>query len=736
VHGAEHAIEQVELQRLLAEAVLALDEPYRSAVVLRHLEQLSPAQIAQRQKCSVEAARQRVTRGLQQLRARLDHKFDGNRDAWRALLVPFAQHAPLVGAGVAAGVGVVSAKLVLGTTACVAAACLLWWSPWNARDGAQLAGREQRGATRELELPTSREPLEQPTAAIAAQVAARRALPGPQRLTGTVKDSSGRPLPRAKLDFSSPDDEASVAASSVSDAAGQFEAVLAVDWPAEKLIDAFVRSAGFVASSTSVRVGEPAAITLHRFPRVEVRVITSDGSIPQGVVGLTLSKPNAEQREAERIMVDLDADGVARSGPLELGTLKSVGVDVAGYSLVHQNRSDELVGDQRLLLDVEVRPGVVLRGIVRNELTGRPVPGALVRAGIPTEVRIFGERASSTDGLGRFELRGVSPTGTNFVPNSPGVCSLYLVEVEAPGFVFPAERRLVLKHLASKPAPASAEDIELLVIPLGGSVSGKLRWADGRECGEKFRVRALDSLGNSFEALRKDDCRYYFDGLPADDLLVFATPLRSDPYPGMSYARLRLAAGEERELDLVLSKGSGVIEGRVIDSQAQSAAGIYVEAHFFVEHASKRTWIDGLSACTDAQGFFRLEGLSPGVYDVMLETDAWPTPFGSRPPQRRLSLEQGQISSAVDFQVEPAVHYAGKLAPWPAQDPTLPVLLEMTHAEFGLVAGVWVKEDGSFVYPPVCGAAYVLIARQGERELGRATTTPAGSRELLVPLSN
>jgi hypothetical protein len=38
-----------------------------------------------------------------------------------------------------------------------------------------------------------------------------------------------------------------------------------------------------------VRVGEPAAITLHRFPRVEVRVITSDGSIPQGVVGLTLT---------------------------------------------------------------------------------------------------------------------------------------------------------------------------------------------------------------------------------------------------------------------------------------------------------------------------------------------------------------------------------------------------------------------------------------------------------------
>src|SRR5262245_22199998 len=79
--GPEEAVARAELQQRLGAAVLALDEPYRSAVILRHFDQLEPGEIARRQGCSREAARQRIARGLDQLRRRLDAEH-GGRERW------------------------------------------------------------------------------------------------------------------------------------------------------------------------------------------------------------------------------------------------------------------------------------------------------------------------------------------------------------------------------------------------------------------------------------------------------------------------------------------------------------------------------------------------------------------------------------------------------------------------------------------------------------------------------
>ena len=60
VPGGQQAVERLQLQRRLADALLALDEPYRSAVIARHLDGLSASEIARRQGCSTSAARHRV----------------------------------------------------------------------------------------------------------------------------------------------------------------------------------------------------------------------------------------------------------------------------------------------------------------------------------------------------------------------------------------------------------------------------------------------------------------------------------------------------------------------------------------------------------------------------------------------------------------------------------------------------------------------------------------------------
>ncbi len=64
-------LEQASCAQALARAVEALDEPYRSTVRLRYLEQCSVAVIAERLAISPATVRKRLSRGLAMLRARL-----------------------------------------------------------------------------------------------------------------------------------------------------------------------------------------------------------------------------------------------------------------------------------------------------------------------------------------------------------------------------------------------------------------------------------------------------------------------------------------------------------------------------------------------------------------------------------------------------------------------------------------------------------------------------------------
>jgi RNA polymerase sigma-70 factor (ECF subfamily) len=82
--------EEAEIQSRLAAAVAALDEPYRSAIMLRFFEDLSPREIAQRSDAPLQTVHTRIRRGVDQLRARLDAETPGGRRAWSLALLPLA----------------------------------------------------------------------------------------------------------------------------------------------------------------------------------------------------------------------------------------------------------------------------------------------------------------------------------------------------------------------------------------------------------------------------------------------------------------------------------------------------------------------------------------------------------------------------------------------------------------------------------------------------------------------
>src|SRR5262245_18711430 len=130
-------VERLELQRTVVEAVLALEEPFRTTLVQRYFEGQTAAEIARTFGVPASTVRWREMRGLAELRERLDGRF-GSRSAWCAVLAPLARRA---GAGASAVPPLVATSSVFSTVlamgAMKAAAVflgvvvvtgVLWWS--------------------------------------------------------------------------------------------------------------------------------------------------------------------------------------------------------------------------------------------------------------------------------------------------------------------------------------------------------------------------------------------------------------------------------------------------------------------------------------------------------------------------------------------------------------------------------------------------------------------------------
>lgn len=101
-----------ERQRALTDAVLALSEPYRTVVLMRWFEGLSPRAIAKKTGRPVETVKMQLQRGHGQLRLKLEGTF-GDRGAWAVALLPLVGQKKLGLAGAKAGVLVAAALLAV-----------------------------------------------------------------------------------------------------------------------------------------------------------------------------------------------------------------------------------------------------------------------------------------------------------------------------------------------------------------------------------------------------------------------------------------------------------------------------------------------------------------------------------------------------------------------------------------------------------------------------------------------
>lgn len=119
--AAADVVARASTTRAVVDAVLALEEPSRSVVLMRYLEGLPPRTIAERLGIPVSTVHTRIQRGLARLRSELDHSHGGDRQAWLGALAP-----------IALGPAAVSSATVAGTsaTATTAAAAVTNPLPW------------------------------------------------------------------------------------------------------------------------------------------------------------------------------------------------------------------------------------------------------------------------------------------------------------------------------------------------------------------------------------------------------------------------------------------------------------------------------------------------------------------------------------------------------------------------------------------------------------------------------
>jgi RNA polymerase sigma-70 factor (ECF subfamily) len=97
--------EIADTHRRVVEAVVALDEPYRAAILLRYFEGLPVDEVARRTASPLETTRSRLKRGVAKLRERLSRELGTDERPWHLALAPLLVAPRVTGGASAAGTG-------------------------------------------------------------------------------------------------------------------------------------------------------------------------------------------------------------------------------------------------------------------------------------------------------------------------------------------------------------------------------------------------------------------------------------------------------------------------------------------------------------------------------------------------------------------------------------------------------------------------------------------------------
>lgn len=468
--SSSEIVERIETQRALLDAVQALEEPYRTVVMMRFYDGKAPREIARELGVSPEVVWQRLSRAIAMLRARLDAR-RGGRDAWAGVFVLWlgGRSAAKWGSATALGTGaaVMGAKTVV---AAAAVAALAAWYLWPHETTAPADASRESAA---LERP---EPVEKPTITSRIRPIAGSEAPSEPsppavpraRTHGRVVDAvSGEPIAdaRVKVVRKSPGGGFQWSLTSGADGtfAGEVEEMkrysAELEWSVVKA-DLYVEASArghirfYEGPYTSAKADDLGDIRLDRGVVIRGRVVRDDGRpVAEAHVYATAGPAQAgtdDPINRARFLGVADGDGrfeldealVPTKGDA-LFTLFAACREGVAFRTLAVRPGRDVVDDVVLTLHVAAAAVRVL------DADGRPLDGATVTA-LPRFGAMGVSRAAdpvlySIAGDDVFRGVFVQTTGADGVARFAGLpieekASLYDVAASAPGFMTGWER--------------------------------------------------------------------------------------------------------------------------------------------------------------------------------------------------------------------------------------------------------------------------------------------------------
>jgi RNA polymerase sigma-70 factor (ECF subfamily) len=614
-------VERLARMRALTDAVLALPPPYRDAIVRRHLEELTPAEIARRDGVPVATIETRLKRARKQLRERLETSFGIGRDAL-ALLVT----------GVKAGATWKAATLAAAATVLLAGAAT--WrvvAAMRAPGTAEAAAIDGAGmlehATSNGAAPTHAVGGD-PLAATVSEVDPRTEWPDAESLRrmerrgralvfGVVTSPDGSPCADASIGFRGQP-------IATSDARGAWRSeVPTIDWLHAVIGSPVANADQFVAHKAGVGVavvrwsGPSRRIdfALERGHAFTGTVVDFDDGKRIGGVALDLcSEVNGGRGDVPVLRLHAIAD---ESGKFAFENLPSGGAGIRGRAAGYD--SNGFVGfDFRKERDVDVTFRLRRTASLRGRFVPWPAPGVeahassvRVAAHSPHDMLDEGSEASGPiDADGRFEVE---------LPCCP-FCVLELVVDGAP---FDSWR--VETNEQREPF-----DLGKVEVPAAGSLSGRLALPDrslrdavtaevslNSGSGGVSRTVRLGADGAFRIAPLKPG---YLDLRLRIDRQEIANLNDADP----ELLRQREERGTGSELDPGEARDVGVVvphvalaHGVVCDAQGDPVAGAFVETVITEGALGGRFFVGSLLASDVAD--------ADGRYVLVHELDRWST---------------------------------------------------------------------------------------------------------------
>lgn len=582
--ATDELLARLQHQRMLADVVVELEEPYRTVILLHYFEGLSAAEIARREHIPPSTVRSRHQLGLEKLRRALDRRHGGNRQAWCLALQPLIAWEPVA----ASSSGVLSGILAMKTIykLAIAAIALI----------ALLVGANALFGTRSdvtadtptpVDTPASRprapSRLTAPISPDVHEIAAYRDPGSSTRLEGQVVDAHMRPVVDAVVTVSTNPERIAV---SESDGSFYFDHLLP-------------RRYNLVARAGQQRAG-PIGVRLTGESEPVILQVESGATFEVQVVGETAQQPIAGATVHVRGWLNdrhvTDDDGRATFQGLPFGRY-TVATWAPGYGKRH---TVFVATEGNLSERVTLSAGASVSGRV-TEPDGRPVAGARVVYRSMASNLQDGDWAHDTvetDTDGQFRFPAL-PRGT------------YRLAARSSGFATGFSEPVSLDGVNR------AESVDIELRP-GAVITGQVVDADGKPAPfASVSVAAFEAQSPSIWTLITDPSgQFTVTDLPRSTVeLVAYNEIATSAYQTIDLRDPTQATG----VSIALSQ-QGFIAGVVVDADGRALEGMAVRAYPQSSTPPKRgsdlRWMleRRHQELTDAAGRFQIAGLPAGAF--------------------------------------------------------------------------------------------------------------------------